>query len=110
MSSTPNGPASESTLNSVSNPATRFTYSGRSRGLPGGTDALIGVDNPDHGFRLGEDGLSEFIDQISSGAMRFTITVGAEVEAERHPLNKGLVLTGFGVVFALIPVAFVMVL
>jgi len=42
--------------------------------------------------------------------MRFTITAGDERESERHLLKRGLAMTGFGVVFALLPVVFVVVL
>lgn len=78
--------------------------------MPGGADAMIGVDDPDRGFSVGEDGLSELVDQIKTDTLRFVITTGSEREAEQHLLRKGLFIAGFGVVFALVPVVFVLVL
>lgn len=78
--------------------------------MPGGADAVIGLDDPDRGFTVGEDGLSTLVDQIRTDSMRFTITAGDERESERHLLKRGLAMTGFGVVFALLPLVFVVVL
>lgn len=78
--------------------------------MPGDADAIIGVSNPDRGFTVGEDGLSELVDQIKTDTMRFVITSGDERKAERHLLKKGLFISGFGIVFALIPLLLVLLL
>jgi hypothetical protein len=78
--------------------------------MPGDADAVIGVSDPDRGFTVGEDGLSKLVDQIKTDTMRFMITTGDEREAERHLLTKGLFIAGFGIVFALLPVVFVVAL
>jgi hypothetical protein len=78
--------------------------------MPGGADAMIGVDDPDRGFTVGEDRLSELVDRIKADTLRFVITTGTEREARRHLLKKGLGIAGFGVVFGLIPLVFVLVL
>lgn len=78
--------------------------------MPGGADAMIGLDDPDRGFTVGEDGLPELVEQIKADTVRFVITSGTEREAKQNLLKKGLALAGFGTVFALIPVVFVLVL
>lgn len=78
--------------------------------MPGGANAVVGVDDPDRGFTVGEDGLTELVDQIKTDTMQFIITTGEEAEAQTHLLKKGLFIAGFGIVFALIPVVFVVVL
>lgn len=83
---------------------------GHSVDMPGGVDAVIGLDDPDRGFTVGEDGFSDLVEQIKADTMRFVITTGGEREAQRHLLKKGLFVTGFGTVFALIPILFVVVL
>jgi hypothetical protein len=77
--------------------------------MPGGTDAMIGVNDPDRGLTVGEDDLSELVDRIKADTLRFVITTGTKREAEQHLLKKGLVIAGFGVVFGLIPLVFVLV-
>jgi hypothetical protein len=78
--------------------------------LPGDVDALIGVDNPDRGFTVGEDGLSDLVEQIKADTVQFVITIGGERQAERHLLKKGLAIAAFGVLFALIPLVIVVAL
>jgi len=83
---------------------------GHSADMPGGVDAIIGVTDADRGFTVGEDGLTELVDQIKTDTMRYVITPGEEKEAERHLLKQGLLFAGFGIVFALIPLGFVLFL
>lgn len=83
---------------------------GQADELPGDAAGIVGVRETDRGFTVGEDGLSEFVDQIKTDTTRFTITIGDEHEAERYLLKKGLLISGFGLVFALLPLIFVVVL
>lgn len=83
---------------------------GHSFDMPGGVDAVVGLDDPDRGFTVGEDGLSELVDQFKTDTMRFVVTAGSEREAQRHLLKRGLFIAGFGIVFGLVPVVFVVFL
>jgi|APHM01.1.fsa_nt_gi hypothetical protein len=73
---------------------------GSSFDLPGGVNVVIGLENPDDRFVVGEDSLSELIDQIKSeNRSRFVISTGGEIEAERRLLKTGAFWGGIGVVF-----------
>jgi hypothetical protein len=83
---------------------------GHSFDMPGGVDAVVGVEDSDRRFVVGEDGLSELVEHLKTDTTRFVITAGSEREAQRHLLKRGLVIAGFGVVFALVPLLFVVFL
>jgi hypothetical protein len=83
---------------------------GHSVDVPDGVDAVIGRDDPDSSFTVGEDGLAELIDQIKAESVHFVITAGDEQEAKQHLLKRGLSIAGFGLVFGLLPLVMVVAL
>ena len=76
---------------------------GLSVDLPGGVDADVGVDDPDHGWTLGEDSLSELREQVRSDTDQFVLTNDDEAGAQRHMLKTGAVWTAFGLLMISLP-------
>lgn len=74
---------------------------GSSFDLPGGVKVVIGLENPgSDNFVVGEDSLSDLIDQIrSENRTRFVISTGGEIEAERRLLKTGVFWGGVGAAF-----------
>jgi hypothetical protein len=64
-------------------------------------DAIIGVDDPDRGFTVGEDSLtfSNLTELFTAEAEQFIVTNAGEEEAERKMLHIGLLFSGLGLLF-----------
>ncbi|PSP28767.1 hypothetical protein BRC65_01375 [Halobacteriales archaeon QH_2_65_14] len=80
--------------------------SGHSVDLPAGVDAVVGVENPDErGITVGEDGLSEVVEQVKADTDQFIITNSGERRAQRGMLWRGILFFGAGLVFVTVPLA-----
>jgi hypothetical protein len=64
-------------------------------------DAVIGVDDPDRGFTVGEDSLnfSNLAELFTAEAEQFIVTNAGEREAEQQMLKIGLLFSGVGLLF-----------
>lgn len=83
---------------------------GHSVDLPGGVDAVLGVEDPgDREFTLGEDGFRDFVDPMRSTAGdRFVVSNSDEAGTARNMLKKGALWFGMGVLFLAVAVGVVL--
>ncbi len=81
---------------------------GLSVDLPGGVDAVVGVDDPDYGWTAGEDSLSDLVEQVRSDTDQFIVTNADETGAQRRMLRIGALWLGLGLVMLSVPVLVVL--
>jgi hypothetical protein len=83
--------------------------SGASFDLPGGVDAVVGVENPGkRGWTVGEDSLADLREQIGSDTVQFIVSNADEAGAEKHLRSMGALWFGLGVFFVALPFVFLL--